>query len=172
MKKLIISGAVVLIFVAYGVYQRIASATNTSQNTTGTSTNTNTSSNNTTSAGSNSSTTSGSSSTNNSSASSSSGTTSSQYKNGTYTGNVSDAFYGSVQVQATIQGGKITNVEFLQYPNDRGQSIRINNQAMPLLKSEAITAQSSNVDLITGATYTSMAFMDSLSSALNQAQMS
>jgi len=91
------------------------------------------------------------------------------YKDGQYTGNVADAFYGNVQVQATITGGKITNVAFLQYPSDRQRSVFINSQAMPLLKQEAISAQTANVDIISGATATSQAFVTSLASALSQA---
>lgn len=97
-------------------------------------------------------------------------TTSQQYKDGSYTGNAADAFYGNIQVQVTISGGKITDVVFLQYPNDRGTSVEINNQAMPMLKQEAIQAQSANVDGVSGATDTSQAFIQSLSSALNQAK--
>lgn len=92
------------------------------------------------------------------------------YKNGTYTGNVADAFYGNVQVQAVISGGKLTDVTFLQYPNDRSTSIEINTQAMPYLKQEAIKAQIAQVDIITGATQTSRAFIESLQSALDQAK--
>ncbi len=95
----------------------------------------------------------------------------SQYKNGTYTGSVADAFYGNIQVQAVISAGKITDVKFLQYPNDRQNSIYINSQAMPLLKQEAIQAQSAKVNIITGATDTSMAFVQSLTAALNQASV-
>jgi|SRR5579884_691583 len=96
--------------------------------------------------------------------------TSGNYKDGSYTGSVADAFYGPLQVKVTIQNGKITDVEFLQYPNDRGESVEINTQAMPLLKQEAITAQSANVDIITGATQTSQAFLQTLGSALAQAR--
>ena len=92
-----------------------------------------------------------------------------KYKNGTYTGSVADAFYGNVQVQAVISGGKITDVVFLQYPNDRRTSIEINSQAMPMLKQEAIQTQSAQVDGVSGATATSGAFIQSLSSALQQA---
>ena len=92
------------------------------------------------------------------------------YKDGTYTGSVADAQWGYVQVQATIQGGKITNVTFLQYPNDRNRSIEINQYADPQLVSEAIQAQSANVDIVTGATDSSEAFIQSLSDALTQAQ--
>lgn len=92
------------------------------------------------------------------------------YKDGTYTGDVADAFYGNVQVQAVIQNGRITTVNFLQYPSDRQTSIEINSQAMPYLQQEAIQAQSANVDIVSGATETSGAFIQSLQSALNQAK--
>ncbi len=93
------------------------------------------------------------------------------YKDGQYTGDSADAFYGFIQVKAVISGGKITDVQFLQYPNDRSNSIFINKQAMPYLKQEAVAAQSSQVDIISGATDTSMAFIQSLASALSQAKI-
>jgi len=92
------------------------------------------------------------------------------YKDGTYTGSSADAFYGNIQVQAVISGGKITDVQFLQYPNDRSRSIAINTLAMPNLKQEAIQAQSANVNIVSGATDSSNAFVQSLSSALSQAK--
>lgn len=92
-----------------------------------------------------------------------------QYKDGAYTGSAADAFYGNIQVQVTISGGRITDVQFLQYPNDRSTSIAINSQAMPYLKQEAIQAQSANVDIVSGATDSSQAFQESLQSALAQA---
>lgn len=93
-----------------------------------------------------------------------------QYKNGSYTGNVADAYYGYVQVKTVISGGKISDVQFLQHPSDRGTSIEINNYAMPILTQEAIQVQNSNVDIVSGATETSLAFRDSLASALAQAK--
>lgn len=93
-----------------------------------------------------------------------------QYKDGVYTGDTQDVFYGNVQIQATIQNGKITDVKFLQYPNDRRTSIDINSQAMPILQSEAIQAQSANVDGVSGATATSQGFVASLGSALAKAK--
>jgi uncharacterized protein with FMN-binding domain len=92
------------------------------------------------------------------------------YKDGTYTGSVADAQWGNVQVQVVIQNGKITNVTFLQYPNERDRSVRINEEADPQLVTEAIQAQSANVDIVTGATDTSEAFIQSLTDALSQAQ--
>jgi uncharacterized protein with FMN-binding domain len=95
--------------------------------------------------------------------------TASGYKDGKYVGSVADAFYGNIQVQVTIRSGKIAAVDFLQYPNDRPESISINQQAMPFLQQEAIKAQSAHVDGVSGATDTSQAFMESLSAALNKA---
>lgn len=92
------------------------------------------------------------------------------YKDGTYPGNPADAFYGIIQVQATISNGKIVNIQFLQAPNDRGTSIEINSQADPMLAQEAISAQSANVNIISGATDSSIAFVQSLQSALNKAK--
>lgn len=92
------------------------------------------------------------------------------YKDGTYTGDPADAFYGNIQVQATISDSKLTNIRFLQYPNDRSTSIDINQQADPMLSQEAIQAQSANVDIISGATDSSQAFIQSLQSALDKAK--
>ncbi len=97
-------------------------------------------------------------------------TSSSLYKDGTYTGSVADAQWGYIQVQAIVTNGKITNVKFLQYPSDRNRSIEINTYADPQLASEAIQAQSANVDVVTGATDSSDAFIQSLTDALSQAK--
>lgn len=88
------------------------------------------------------------------------------YADGSYTGSPADAYYGTVQVKAIISGGKIADVQFLQYPSDRSTSRYINGQAMPMLTQEAIQAQSANVDGVSGATATSGAFIQSLASAL------
>ncbi len=95
-----------------------------------------------------------------------------QYVDGTYTGSVEDAYYGMVQVQAVILGGRLASVDFLQYPNDRSTSRYINDQAMPILKSEAIQAQSADVSGVSGASETSPAFIQSLGNALAQAKNS
>lgn len=94
----------------------------------------------------------------------------SPYKDGTFTGDSADAFYGLIQVQAVISGGKITDVKFLQAPSDRSTSIYINSQADPMLTQEAIQTQSANVNIISGATDSSNAFVQSLQSALNKAK--
>ncbi len=95
--------------------------------------------------------------------------TSSKYRDGVYTGPVTDALYGNIQVKAIISGGRITDVLFLDFPHDKQTSREINGQAMPYLKSEAIAAQSAQVDIVSGATQTSRAFIESLQSALNGA---
>ncbi len=92
------------------------------------------------------------------------------YADGKYTGSSADAYYGNVQVEAVIFGGKITDVVFLNYPQDMMHSVAINSYAMPILKTEAIRAQSAKVDTVSGATETSGAFIESLSSALAQAK--
>ena len=92
------------------------------------------------------------------------------YKDGTYTGSVEDAYYGLIQVQVTVSNGQISDVTFLQYPNDNPTSVYINSQAMPILKSEALQVQSSQVDIVSGASDTSMAFQSSLANALSQAK--
>lgn len=88
------------------------------------------------------------------------------YVDGSYTGNAADAYYGTVQVKAVVKNGQLADVQFLQYPNDRSNSRYINSQAMPLLTEEAIQAQSAQVDGVSGATFTSQAFQQSLSTAL------
>jgi uncharacterized protein with FMN-binding domain len=90
-------------------------------------------------------------------------------RDGEYIGDSVDAFYGYVQVKAVIRGGKISDVQFLSYPSDRNRSVAINSQAMPLLTSEAISSQTAQVDVVTGATATSQAFVRSLSTALAKA---
>ncbi len=92
------------------------------------------------------------------------------YKDGTYTGSVADAYYGPVEVQATIKGGALNNVSFLLFPNGHQTSVYINEQVMPMLTQEAISAQSANVNGISGATFTSQAFQQSLAVALRKAK--
>lgn len=91
-------------------------------------------------------------------------------KDGTYKGAVANTIYGPVQVSATMSGGKITSIIFLQTPNDRPRSLEISDQADPILISEALKAQSAQVDVVSGATQTAEGFTESLSSAIKQAQ--
>jgi uncharacterized protein with FMN-binding domain len=89
-----------------------------------------------------------------------------EYKDGSYNGSVEDAFYGNLQVAATIQNGKLADIQFPQYPSDNRRSQQISNTALPILKQEAISAQSANVDVVSGATQVSEAFQQSLATAL------
>lgn len=98
------------------------------------------------------------------------GTNGAQYKDGSYTGDVEDAHWGNIQVKAIIHNGKITDVQFLQFPNERNRSVVINNYADPILTNEAIQAQNANVDIVSGATDSSEAFIQSLTTALSQAK--
>jgi len=89
--------------------------------------------------------------------------------NGTVTGPVVQTQFGPVQVQVTIANGKIADVTALQLPSDRQRSAYISGIVGPMLQSEALTAQSAQIDLISGATYTSDAYAQSLQAALDQA---
>jgi uncharacterized protein with FMN-binding domain len=91
------------------------------------------------------------------------------YTDGTYTGPTVDAYYGLVQVQAMVQSGRLAAIKVLRYPSDRRTSVFINRQALPMLRDEVIRAQSAKVDIISGATLTSKAFIRSLDNALRQA---
>ncbi|HEX5149408.1 MAG TPA: FMN-binding protein [Candidatus Limnocylindrales bacterium] len=96
--------------------------------------------------------------------------TTSGYTDGTVTGDTISTRFGDVQVQVTISGGVITDVTALQLPSNDGHSARISQAAEPILRQEALTAQSASIDLLSGATYTSDAYAQSLQSALDQAR--
>ena len=88
---------------------------------------------------------------------------------GTYTGSSVSTRYGNVQVSVTVSGGAITDVTALQLTNAEGRSVQISNQAAPILRSEVIAAQSADVANVSGATFTSDAYLTSVQSALDQA---
>ena len=93
-----------------------------------------------------------------------------RFKDGTYTGLAVTMFYGIIQEQVTVLNGFITTATTLQYPTDRKRSVVINNEALPILRSEVIQVQTGAVDLVSGATYTSQAFSESITSALLKAR--
>ena len=93
-----------------------------------------------------------------------------QYADGTYIGPVVDAYYGLMQIQAIISGGRLASIKVLRYPSDRRTSVYINRQALPMLRDEVISAQSANVDIISGATLSSEAFIRSLGAAMMKAR--
>jgi uncharacterized protein with FMN-binding domain len=88
---------------------------------------------------------------------------------GTYVGETDTNKWGPVQVQITVSGGQITEVTALQTPDADGKSVQINNRAVPVLNSEVLTAQSADIDSVSGATYTSDSYQVSLQSAIDQA---
>lgn len=95
---------------------------------------------------------------------------SAHFKDGEYTGDPVEILWGIVQVKAIVQNGRIADVQFLQVPFDRPRSVEISDLAKPELKSEAIKAQSADVDLVTSATETSYGFRRTLASALAKAK--
>lgn len=97
-------------------------------------------------------------------------TPSSGLRDGTYTGAAANTRYGPVQVQITVSGGSITDVQVPEYPSSNGRDQQINSRALPTLKDETIQAQSAQVDMVSGATYTSTGYRTSLQSALDQAR--
>jgi uncharacterized protein with FMN-binding domain len=89
----------------------------------------------------------------------------------TLTGSIVSSRYGNTEVQVTISNGRITAVTALVLPTG-GRSGAISNYVEPILSSEALTAQSASIDIVSGATYTSEAYAQSLQSALDQAAAS
>lgn len=77
--------------------------------------------------------------------------------------------YGPVQVQVAVSGSTITDVAVLQYPDRDGRSVQINQYALPQLINETLDAQGSGISMVSGATYTSQGYLQSLQSALDQA---
>lgn len=90
-------------------------------------------------------------------------------KSGTYTGQDFPNQFGDVQVKVAISGGRITDVTALQYPTDRARSALISQQALPLLREEVLQAQTANIDILGGATFTTESYAESVQSALDQA---
>ena len=88
----------------------------------------------------------------------------------TVTGPAVSYFFGTAQVKVTIQNGQITDVTAVQLPNE-GRSGRISQIVEPMLRSEVLSAQSAQINLISGATYTSDAYAQSLQAALDQAHV-
>jgi uncharacterized protein with FMN-binding domain len=96
-------------------------------------------------------------------------TTSTPNTTATFTGNDVQYQYGDIQIRITMRGGKITNIVTPQESATDSRSQSINSQAVPILTQEALTAQSMQFDVVSGATFTSDAFAQSLQSALAKA---
>ena len=86
----------------------------------------------------------------------------------TVDGNVENTPYGPIQVQLTFSGKTITAVTVLQSPNDRARSGDINAQATPILAQEVLSSQSAKIDTVSGASYTSDGYRQSVQSAIDK----
>ncbi len=103
------------------------------------------------------------------SASTSSASTTSSSSSQTYTGDAVQTRYGTVQVQASVCGSTITDVTAIASPNGDHESAQISAYAIPQLQQQAVAAQSASISGVSGASYTSQGFEQSLQSALAQA---
>lgn len=90
-------------------------------------------------------------------------------RDGTFTGVIANTRYGGVSVQITVSGGVISAVQVPEYPSGDSRDRQINDRAIPQLISETLSAQSARIDMVSGATYTSKGYAQSLQSALDQA---
>lgn len=140
MKKLLLSALAVVAFVAYALVQRETGGMADTPNGMGTST------------------------------TAVRGASDTGYENGTYVGEMATTSWGDIQVRTVIEDNRIVSVTAVEYPRDRPLSTQINDFAMPMLEQEAVRAQGAEVDLVTGATVSSEGFIQSLSSALSQAE--
>jgi uncharacterized protein with FMN-binding domain len=87
---------------------------------------------------------------------------------GTATGDAIDTRYGPVQVRVTVAGGKITDIQGLVLTGNDPRSAEISSSAEPTLKQEALSRQSADIDAVSGATFTSAGYAQSLQSALDK----
>jgi uncharacterized protein with FMN-binding domain len=87
----------------------------------------------------------------------------------TFTGSATQTEWGIVQVEITVADSKITDVQVLQYPNENPKDVQINNYALPVLIDETISAQSADIQMVSGATVTSVGYVTSLQAALDEA---
>jgi uncharacterized protein with FMN-binding domain len=76
-----------------------------------------------------------------------------------------------MQVEIVVSNGKITDVKALQLTNQDPRSVQISGAAAPVLRQEALSAQSAKIDTVSGATYTSDGYLGSLQSAIDKANL-
>ncbi|WP_433245475.1 FMN-binding protein [Actinomadura nitritigenes] len=105
------------------------------------------------------------------SGSGSSGSGSSAKVSGTFKGDTIDTRWGPVQVEITMAQGRLTAVKVLQSPSENPRDQEINSFAVPQLTQEALKAGSAHIDAVSGATYTSEGYIQSLQSALDAAHV-
>jgi uncharacterized protein with FMN-binding domain len=87
---------------------------------------------------------------------------------GTATGDAIDTQYGPVQVRVTVKDGKIAAIQGLVLTGNDPRSTEISSSAEPTLEQEALTRQSADIDAVSGATFTSAGYAQSLQSALDK----
>jgi uncharacterized protein with FMN-binding domain len=97
-----------------------------------------------------------------------SGSSGSSGASGTATGDAVDTQDGAAQVKVTVAGGKITSIEAVQLQGNDPRSVQISSSAEPVLQQEALAAQSADIDAVSGATFTSESYKQSLQSALDK----
>ena len=102
---------------------------------------------------------------------SSGGATSGGTTSGTYTGDAVDTRWGPVQVRITVQNGRITAADAVQYPQENPRDQEINAYAVPQLNQEVVQQQGAGIDAVSGATVTSDGYLQSLQSAIDQAHL-
>lgn len=88
---------------------------------------------------------------------------------GTFDGTTTQTQFGPVQVEIVVSAGKITDVKALQLTDQGGRSVEISNYAAPILRTEALSAQSASIQSVSGATYTSDGYISSLQAAIDKA---
>jgi uncharacterized protein with FMN-binding domain len=87
---------------------------------------------------------------------------------GTATGDAIPTQYGNAQVRVTVSGGKIVKLEALQLQGSDPHSVQISSSAAPVLEQEVLAKQTANVDAVSGATFTSASYTQSVQSALDK----
>lgn len=88
---------------------------------------------------------------------------------GTVTGPTVQTRWGPIQVEISVDGGAITDVGVPVYPADNPRDVEINSYALPILVQETLDQQSADIDMISGATVTSVGYVQSLQAALDEA---
>jgi hypothetical protein len=86
---------------------------------------------------------------------------------------LSDAFttpFSFIQVRVTFTGRELTRVETVEMTGTGARTQAINSRAEPILRAEALRAGSADVDVVTGATYTSRSYRLALQSAIDRAR--
>lgn len=92
-------------------------------------------------------------------------------KSGSVTGDLVQTPYGDVQVRIWFSGKRITQVHAVHLTDSSSTSVSISQGAAPTLREEALSAQSAQIDMVSGATYTSQGYIQSLQSAIDAAHL-